>query len=255
LLAIFSCGLLPIPEDTAHLAAHLKAMRGRKQLSSGEYKAIQAEYLAWIDVRVKAGSNPDSMNAELKAAGLFPRWGNFVEENFKSHAGYLEPLSMKPVRGTGDILVIEASIYQGIGSRDVTAVLYQRSRLTRLTNINASPDDRWPYYLSGLDIAENPPTGEILVASGWVVSNCTSTWNGKRIRIDRLNGLSLKNVLSRDLGAQDREPQENVAAWVQGDAATFLYNGTIRDSEMLSTSSIARYRVAGDQAVRETPSL
>ncbi|MGA2324889.1 MAG: hypothetical protein ABSH05_01245 [Bryobacteraceae bacterium] len=91
------------------------------------------------------------------------------------------------------------------------------------------------------------------MASDWVASNCTSVWNGKRIRIDRLKGLWLENVLARRLYARDREASQNVAPWVRGDVVTFWYQGSLGDADILSGPAIARYRVAGDRAIRERP--
>ena len=255
LLAAFSIASAAAREDTVRLAAHLKAVRGEKLLLPAEYASIRKEYLDWIDVRVKAGDGTERMNRELGDAGLFTSWGDMVAEASKSHAGYLEKISAKPVRGAGDILALEAGIYEGTGcSLDVTAVLYQRDPLTRLAQIDAAPEEpKYAFRLSGLDAGWKDANGERLVASGWVASNCTSNWNGKRIRIDRVNGPSPRSVLAQSLIAKDRYKAEDVAARVQGHVVTFWYEGSISDDAMLHTASVARYRIAGDLAVREAP--
>jgi hypothetical protein len=104
-----------------------------------------------------------------------------------------------------------------------------------------------------LAAGEKDASGARIVASGWVYSNCTSVWNGKRIRIDRLKASSVENILARSLSARDREAGENVAPWVRGDVVTFWYDGGLPDAEMMSTPAIARYRVAENRAVREPP--
>jgi hypothetical protein len=97
---------------------------------------------------LKAGVSEKSMNRELRTEGLFLRWpkpedAEAVEEMFKSHAGYIEPISVIPVRAAKNILVIESAVYRGLGcSLDVTAVIYQRRPLRRLAYLNADPNRR-----------------------------------------------------------------------------------------------------------------
>lgn len=252
-ILIGSCAVASPADDMTHLAAQVKGLRGRKWLSSAEYKVLKSEYLSWIDARVKAGDSTESINRTLDLAGLLPRWADTVDEMFKSHAGYLE-VSTISVRGADDILVIAAGTYVGVGcSLDVTAVLYDRRSRTRLADINAeSGESQYAFYLSGLDVAAKDASGRRVVASGWTISNCTSTWNGKRIRIDRVGEPSIEGILARDLDAQDRDG-ENVDAWVQGDVVTFWYQGAIGDPDLLSVPAIARYRVLGNRAIREAP--
>jgi hypothetical protein len=235
LLAILPSAISSPAKDTALLSAHLKAVRGEDWLQHDEYRGVQKEYLAWIESRLKAGVNEKSMNRELRMAGLFPRQPNIadsdaMDEMNKSHAGYLEPISVKPVHTAKDVLVIAAGVYKGFGcSLDVTAVIYRRRPLRRLAYLNGDPSDpQYAFYLSGLDVGEENSTGERTVASGWVASNCTSTWNGKRIRIDRLEGSLIKQIFARDLNAQDRDEGENVATRVERDIATFWYQGATR---------------------------
>ena len=119
---------------------------------------------------------------------------------------------MRRVQGTKDAFAIEAGIYKGAGSSDdVTAVVYERGTLTKLGEINAGPHEPdYAYFLSELDLSDKDTSGRRLAASGWVISNCTSTWNGKRIRIDGLKGGSVENILARDLYAHDRDPPKTL---------------------------------------------
>jgi hypothetical protein len=255
LLLIVSRASAAPREDTERLATHLKSARGKHWLSTTEYKRLQHEYLDWIDARMEAGVTTEVMNKELKAARLFPPWTNPNDEYSTHNSGFLEEISAISVRGVTDILAIRAGIYKGDGcSLDITVALYKKNPLTRLGSVNALREDpQYAYYLSGLDVGEEGATGKTLVASGWVISHCTSMWNGKRIRIDWLNGGAGENVLEQNVEAQDREETENVAAWVQGNVVTFWYQGAVDILELMSGPSVARYRVMGDRAIRETP--
>lgn len=258
---ILSCSVASPPSDTGHLAAHLNAVRDRKWLPDDEYRNIQKEYLAWIDSRVKAGISAQSMNRELRSVGLFPRRPkgqepeDSLDEMHSSHTGYLDPIVPKPVRSGNDFFVVTAGIYKGSGcSLDVTAIVYQSRPLKRLAYLNADPaESEYAFYLSGLDVGGKDSTGVRVVASGWVASNCTSTWNGKRIRIDRLTGSVVEPILTRDLNAQDSDEGESVAARVERDFVTFRYKGAVGDGDLLSGPAVARYRIVGSQAVLASP--
>jgi hypothetical protein len=240
---------------TRRLAAHLKGLRGRKSLTAAEYRALQSEYLDWIDARVKAGISVAAINSQLRAAGLLFHWSNSAEEYSRSHTGYLEPVTSKRLRGAPDLFVIKAAVYKGVGcDLDTPVAIYKESPLQRVGVLSAGDSESGAaYHLSGVDAARRGAAGEWLVASGWTVSNCASTWNDKRVRIDALSSLSASNLLSRNLYAQDRDRAEDVAVWVQNDLVTFWYQGGIEDSQLQSAPAVLRYRITAGQAVREGP--
>jgi hypothetical protein len=245
--------------DTTHLAAHLKAVRGKKALAAEEYRGLQTEYMNWIDTRVKTGISIEDMNAELRAEALFYRWvdsaNELADEDARSRTGYLEPISSRPVRGAAELLAIKAAIYKGIGcDLDMVVAVYEKDSSNRLALLRANEaDSAFSYHLSGLDAARRGASREWLVASSWTVSNCASTWNGKRVRIDALNEAAVKNLAAKDIYARDRDRVEDVAVWVQRDLVTFWYEGGIQNSDLVSVPAILRYRVTGDLAVREGP--
>jgi len=86
LFAAFSCAVAAPREDTASLAAHLKAERRNGWLPAAVYSTLQTEYLNWIDARISAGDSVEGMNRELRASGLFPRqpetFGESLNSNF-----------------------------------------------------------------------------------------------------------------------------------------------------------------------------
>ena len=252
LMLVAFCGVAETQKDTARLADHLRAVQGKNMLSAAEYGSLQMEYLNWIDTRLRASHSTDSMNGELKAVGLFADWLPDEDVFFGSLAGYLEPLSTRRVRGAGDLLVIKAGIYKGaFCSLDDTAILYQGAPLHRLTHFNAGPD--YAYRLSGLDAGEKDAAGRRLLGSGWTASNCTSSWNGKRIRVDRLSGNSLENLFARALAAKSRYLEDDISVRAQSDGVTFWYEGGLGDLTLLSGPAVARYRLAGDHLVRDLP--
>lgn len=242
------------PDDTARLGNHMRALRGSLWLDPAEYTAIQSEFLAWLDARVKTGASVASMNQELKSAGILPDWTPSVDEMDRSHAGYVEAIPERAVRGTSDVFVIEARIYKGAGcSVDSTALAYDQESRRRIAAIRAAPEvAKYAYYLSGLDVGGKDSTGSRLVATGWVISNCTSAWNGKRIRIDRTGGTSAGSILARALFAHDRLG-DTVAAQIQGDRVTFEYDAGVQDLNILLTPAVATFRIAGHVAVRQSP--
>lgn len=253
LCCIYSAIAAPA-NDTARLLKNRHAVRNR-QLSPDDYQRLRMDYVAWIDRRVKAGESLTDMNRELKAAGLVAEQPNALSGD-KNLAGYVDPIKIRQVPSTKAVFVLEASMYQGTGcSSDVTAIVYERTSLAKLAEINATPGSvEFPYYLSGIDVSDKDATGGRLIASGWTVSNpaCTSTWNGKLIRIDQANDSWVKNILRRDLWAHDRDP-ENITVRVKGSDVTFEYDGGTPDVRLFVSPSIARYRIVDNQAVRESP--
>ncbi len=254
-LAVSSWAGAAQPADTARLAAQVRAVRGRNWLKAAEYAPLKAQFLEWIDARVLAGRTIESMNRELKAAGLLLEPPKSADPYSTDYTGQLAGVSAQPVRGAGDLLAIGAGISRGSTCHlDDTVILYQREPLRRLAHINAElGDGDFACCLSGLAAGEKDASGARLIASGWVYSNCTSVWNGKRIRIDRLKASSVENILARSLSARDREASENVAPWVRGDEVTFWYDAGLGDSEAMAPPAIARYRVAENRAIREPP--
>ena len=173
---------------------------------------------------------------------------------FKSHAGYVEEISAKNVEGADDLQVLTAQMYGGYGcSLNDTVLLYDRRSLQRVAAINARPPaskDWYWYRLSGLDAGPKDATGTRVVATGWVVSNCTSNWNGTEIRVDRVNGNSVRNVLREDLAARN---DEGITPGIQGDTVTFRYVGGIFDSQLLSAPALRRYHISRNGALQREP--
>lgn len=240
--------------DTTRLTEQLRSVRGKDWLTA-EYASIRSSLLSWIDTRVQNGQDVANMNQELQAAGLFRPDSSGEEPDFGTLAGYLAPISRLPLKGTRDVVALAAHIFRGANcSMDGTVILYQQPSRTRLAYIHANPNDnRHAYYVAGVDVGSQSASGERLIASGWVGANCTSSWNGKRIRIDRVTVESTVNVLSRDLNAQDSPDGENVSPRVDGSLVTFYYRGATGDGELLSGPSIARYCVETDRAVQVEP--
>jgi hypothetical protein len=245
--------------DTTNLAVHLQAVRGKKTLDAAEYRSLQTEYMEWIDARVKAGVSIEKMNAELREASLFYHWvdsaDEIADEYSRSRAGYLEPISTRPLRGAAELLAIKAAIYKGIGcDLDMAVALYERDSLKRVGLLRADQEDSaLSYHLSGLDGVQRGAAGEWLAASSWTASNCSSAWNGKRVRIDVLRGAEVKNLTAKDLYARDRDRVEDVAVWVRRNLVTFWYEGGLRNTDLLSVPGVLRYQVTDDVAKREGP--
>jgi hypothetical protein len=234
----------------------MKAAHGFMRMTPRDYKRLRKEYLSWIDARVKADVEPEDINKELRAAGVLSTERlDTADEMETSRAGYVSEIKQRVRTGSSDVLVIEAGMYRGAGcSNNVTAILYDRKSKRRLAQIDAVPNDpNQAYYLSGLAVGARDSKGQVLVASGWVASNCTSTWNGKSVRIDRASGSPIQNLLARTLYAHDREPEDTVAVEVDSDVVTFRYDGGLGDSDLLWTPMIARFRVLEKQAIREQP--
>lgn len=253
--AIFTLllALQPPPQpapDTARLAALLQSVRGALTLSPTQFRKIQSAYIAWLDARMAAARPIDDMNRELQSAGLLlPEPWDFFKQ---PPTGYLEPLTARPAHSTPDITLLDAGIFRAQGcSLDSTAVVYTRNPNRRLAVLNVNSN--YPAHLSGFDAAPAAPNGARLLASGWTVSNCTSTWNGKFIRIHHASPAALHLILARSLSAQSGFEEEDVAPRIQANHVTFRYQGATGDGDFLSLPTLARYRVIDNTATRIAP--
>jgi hypothetical protein len=141
-LMVASSTLAETLPDTTHLTDHLNALRGKKALTAEEYRSLQTEYMDWIDARVRAGVSIEIMNAELREADLFYHWidsaDRIADESSQSRAGYLEPISTRPLRGAAELLAVKAAIYKGIGcDLEMTVALYEKDSLKRVGLLEA----------------------------------------------------------------------------------------------------------------------
>ncbi len=161
---------------------------------------------------------------------------------------------MKSVKyeGANDLFVIEAIIpTAGYCSEDSTAIIYQQQPVKRLGWINSIRLDGHGYYLTGIAVGPDR-SGSRVFATGWLMTNC-SAWNGKAIRIDRLTGGSVFNILRRDLNAYTTDAEEVVSPSISGDVVTFLYEAGSFIFDVFITPGIARYRLTDGRAQREAP--
>src|SRR5215471_966625 len=117
LLLLSSAAFAYDAQDTIRFAAHLRLVQGKMLLTNAEYRTIRDEYLEWLDSRIKAGRSVGSINQELQSAGLFPRLAKTADEAdpYDSHTGYVDGISIKPIRSRKDIFAIAAAMYRGDG--------------------------------------------------------------------------------------------------------------------------------------------
>jgi hypothetical protein len=266
LCAQFASG---IQHDTARLAADLKQLRNGKSLvmDFAEYRRIHREYLAWLDSRVKAGASASAMNVELADAHLFLELPESDVSDMleKSCAGFLGEIASRPADPERDLLAFTFGLHTGASCGfNETLALYSRRTLQRVAWINAEdlqtdgPALRraladgmvLTWHLRGFTVGRDDSGSGRLIGSVWVISNCTSNWNGESLRIDLLKGAALKNVLSEGVAAfNDDELRIDTA----GDMMTFTYTSSVADGTAQLRPAISRYRVQGDHAIREAP--
>lgn len=222
-------------------------------MQGSEYKSVQNEYLAWIDVRIRSGATVAKMNEELISAGLIlkdPELVDAAPNIEKNTAGYLAEISMQPPGDAGDLRALTFGIHAGSSCGfDNTIVLYQGTPQRRVARINADDSHKVGFHLLAVTFGKDDPNRGSLIASAWVVSNCTSNWNGKAFRIDHLRGQSFEGLLDRGVGAFGDE----VKISIENDTVTFDYETSIRDTSILIREAVARYVVQGSHAIRQAP--
>jgi hypothetical protein len=148
------------------------------------------------------------------------------------------------------MLALTFGIYIGsFCGYDDTVLLYSRKPLRRVARINAQPT----YSPNGSHLREvvvgpDAPGKGRLVGSAWVLSNCTSNWNGENFRIDRLRDARLQPMVNQSIRAFAGEP---VLIRIEGGDVTVNY--TTNDDQANLLPAIARYTIEGNRAVRIGP--
>jgi hypothetical protein len=236
-------------EDTARLAARLASLQG-SELTAAEFTPLQAEYLAWLEVRVQARGTVQTINDELREARLLYAEPTTLPDDLEaSHAGYLDAVRGEPL--DEDVLALKLGIYTGSScDYDLTVVLYQRKPFRRLGWLNAQEFHEHGHWLHGLAIGREDPARGRIIASAWTSSNCTSVWNGGRFRIDAVQPQGMTNVLNRDAIASD---DEEVKISIENSGATFRYSGDMHDTVINNREGIARYKIENGKPIRQAP--
>lgn len=240
--------------DTARLADHLGRFRGHEfyELSATEYSSLQSEYFAWIDSRLQAGLSVKAMNEELKAARLLSKGRDMLhDESDRTFAGFLGEIRIEKLAMADDLLAIRTGIYTGGSCNfDESIVLYRRKPLQRIGWINAESSYTHGHHLSEIAIGKDDVTSGRIVASAWLVANCTSVWNGGRLRLDLLRSGSVGSVLNRNLSIKN---DEHLHLAIEGRTATFRYTSSMSDMVFGERETIASYRLKNGLAVRQAP--
>jgi len=244
--------------DTASLATALKAVRGRDWIHAAEYKKLQAQYFSWIDARLKAGKSLDEMNAELREAHLLFEPNDTLRDISRSFAGYLIELSEQSKHSAPGIRVIDARIHRGVScSVASTALVYQTKPAKQLGQLEVrynNPDEGWAYHLEGISVGPQDSNGARLVASGWTISNCTSTRNDKAIRIDRLKPGGVEKLFERSIWARSGWSEEgDFLPAIKGSDISFRYPGATGDGMYISLPTEAHYSVEGNRVILQSP--
>ena len=241
--------------DTEKIKAEFASVRGRLVVNAKEFSHLQRAYVEWIDACLHRGESIERLNEALKAAGLVAIHSEVPSPDPDNDVGLVDRLVVRHVRADPSLAVVVARIYQNAncGGAD-TAIFYASGFKERVATIDFGvKPDFGAMYLSGLDAVWDATNGDLIVASGWVASNCTSTWNGKQIQIDRVRSASVRCLLRRSLYAHDRNDGYNVGATLANGVASFWYDAGLINGDLLAVAGVASYRVQRERAVRVRP--
>ncbi len=241
-------------EDTAHMAGRLFPMRAYKvyEFTSLQFQSVRAEYLAWIDSRVRAGNSAAMINAELREANLLSDGPRTIEDQLdKTYAGYFGTVRVGPIQGADELMAVTLGIYTGgFCNRDETVAIYQRAPLLRLGWLNAERSYTHGYYLASLAASKDNPLQGRIVASAWTATNCTSAWNGGRFRIDLFHGAAMRDVLNTGVTARN---DEEIQIGIRDKTVTFRYITGMRDLTFENRPGVSSFQIRDDHVTRQGP--
>ena len=254
--ALVSCALplCAASRDSTRLASRLLHFRQYQtyELSAAEYEPIRGDYVAWLDRRVHSRIAVSEMNEELKASKLISEGPQDIDDYFdKTYVGFLGGISTVDISGAKDVIGFALDVYTGrYCNEDQTIVIYDRSSLTKIAQINAQRSYSHGYFLRTLAVGSDSATNGRIIASGWVASNCTSNWNGEMIRIDVAHSHVVENVLAQGVSGF---AGEDMKIGVDDRTATFDWATASGESEVMIRRGLAIYRVESGHAVRVAP--
>jgi hypothetical protein len=189
------------------------------------------------------------MNRELKTSGLFapePDEEDRMAMDFKL-TGYLGPLSSPPIQ-VRDVALVVATVYMhNACGASQAALLYLKNR--RIALIQPFSGET-ALHISGIEVGDLRASGDRIVAAGWFISNCTSTWNGSALSVDLARNGKTRRILNTDPGARQLE---DITVTIDQDIVTFRYIAGLADAQVMQRAGIARYRISGNQARRIAP--
>lgn len=253
--------VLPPPQaDTVLFARHMIPHREQHDLTAAEVKSIQAEYLAWLNTRVVAGMSIEQMNIELNSGKLLAATNsasvNHLGESYNGFVGTIHSNAVNAEdeddKAPNDLLLSLLPIYTGRGCNvDETLVLYNRETRQRIGWINGQTT-----YEHGLlfgAMAAQPPGGDgaRLVATDWIFSNCTSSWNGQIFRIDSLVNGRATQVLNHSPARGAMAGSTKIQ--IDKDTVQFTYYSGANVIDPSLRLSVERYRVLGPRSLRLGP--
>jgi hypothetical protein len=238
--------------ETAELARQLKPLRSAKRYTMTATQAQKARdaVLVWLDERMESGVSIDEMNRELVAAGLYSDGPDSPVDGFdpdKHFAGFVGKIRQQPLhKSISDVVAVTYSIRTTTpcGNDDTVVVYTEAAPRKRLLRVNA--DDRYQhgYRLRDFTFGHPGPAGNRIIGSAWVMSNCTSNWNGNRFRIDSLDATgTLHNAHTSSESVYFGEPMRVTTS---GDTVTFDFTGSSRKPDQFTRREAKRYRVSPD---------
>jgi hypothetical protein len=115
----------------------------------------------------------------------------------------------------------------------------------RVANINAERMYSHGHRLWDLVVGKPGPDGSRTIGSAWVVSNCTSNWNGENFRVDRVKHTTLIPIANQAISAFLGDP---VKITLGGSAVTVQYSTQDGGTNLIPAAE--RYRIDGDHLIR-----
>jgi hypothetical protein len=187
----------PIKPDTRALAAILKAARAPEK-GVPQYPAIRTSFLAWVDARLKSPEQIDSLNRELRRAGLSGPgrdefWGT-------DNTGLLE-VAVTRLPSAPDLFAARLGIGVPI-DYDQTIVLYQRQPWRPIGWLNHELTKEYSLFSSIAVGPKDAAGNRLIVSCGYAIERRYSGPFPAKLRIDVLDGVSLKTLLNKEVTAE-----------------------------------------------------
>lgn len=243
--------LLCIAGSTEELVSLLKSYRGTLQLTHAQRQQLHKQFVDWLDQQLKQGANIEQMNQVLREADLIREEQRTESMDRNGRVGFLGSIGKANVSSSEALLAYRLPIHTGPGcSLDEVVAIYKESPIERISTIHADNNPKGhPMYLAGLALGTPSNVGERVIASGWFNAFCNGSWTNVLLKVDRASSTSSK-ALSRQwmVGRRFRFEAE-----VKGSMIQFLFERSIRNTDLMRTQAIVKYELVGNHPIRISP--
>lgn len=250
ILLLIAGSSLGFGQDTLTLSRLLSPHRQGDRVPSGAFHPITDSLILWADSRIRAGASADELNAELSSSGLFRPAEAGNPDAYQAFLGYLGQVTEEEIAQT-DLIRFTLQIGKPCGYHEI-ALIYDHDRTRQLAAVREGGGSYTPIEIVSSAASPIEGTSDILLSFGSTAQWCSSTLTSSYMWVARISGDSAKILLDeRVYSRRSFRDGPDIEPSIVGKTVTFEYISESKDSGLIVRPYLRRYRLEGDQLIRE----